>query len=244
MSKRHIFLADVHLRHEESAKRKALIRLISEVSVPNVHLYILGDLFDVWIGAVQFESEPEMTTVVEALRNFVHAGGKLSFFHGNRDYCMEDYFTRELGAETVPYWKIIDLDGQKTYLNHGDLLCTGDHLYHVARWFMRGRLLVRLFRHFPIGVKYSITEAYRGISKRRDPAHRREHHGINRAKVKQLIRRGVDLIICGHVHEHTDRIYCRGARQARVISLPPWHECGWILEHSDGAFTLRAVDFT
>ena len=244
MNERHVFVADVHLRREELAKRDALIAFISHVATPGVHLYLLGDLFDVWVGPTQVEMEPELLPVIETLGRFIKAGGKLTFFHGNRDYAMADYLTRRFGAETVYYWKIIDLDGRKAYLNHGDLLCTGDHVYQMARLVMRNRFLVRLFlRFFPGSLKLSFGRAYRGVSKRRS-AHRKERPGNSRDKVKRLIRRGVELVIFGHVHEHLDRVYRVGDRQARLISLPLWRDCGTVLEYTDGEFTLRTVNFT
>lgn len=244
MTERHVFVADVHLRREELAKRDALIGYLSGIAAPGVHLYVLGDLFDAWVGPVQLETEPELGPVIEALGRFIDAGGKLTFFHGNRDYCMADYLTRRFGAETVYYWKIIDLDGRKTYLNHGDLLCTGDQLYQLARLVMRNRFLVGLFlRFFPPRLRLGFGLAYRGVSERR-PAHRKERSGISRDKVRRLIRRGVELIVFGHVHEHIDRVYRVGDRQARLISLPVWQEHGVVLEYAHGDFTLRTINFT
>jgi len=244
VSRRHVFIADIHLRREQLVKRDALIRFISQLPAPEVHLYVLGDLFDVYVGEVQLEREPELRPVIEALGRFVRSGGKLTFFHGNRDYCMADYLTRRFGAETVYYSKIIDLDGKKTYLNHGDLLCTRDQLYQLARMVMRNRHLVKIFLHyFPTRLKFSIGQAYRGVSERRG-SHRKERPGINRDKVRKLVRRGVELIICGHVHERLDRTYQEGRRQARLISLPLWQGQGGALEYADGSFTLRPIDFT
>ena len=244
MSERHVFVADVHLRREELAKRDAFIRLLSERSRPGVHLYLLGDLFNVWIGEVQLKTEPEMVPVIEAMRQLVRAGAGLTFFHGNRDYSMGNYLSREIGAETVRYWKIIELDGRKTYLNHGDLLCTADQLYHVSRWFTRNPLFLGLSRFFPVQLKYGIARAYRSISRRQDPHRHWKRHGINRAKVRKLMRRGVELIICGHIHERVDHTYRHRGRQTRVIALPPWHKHGSALSYANGKFSFRHVDFT
>ena len=243
MSERKVFLADVHLRREELAKRDALIRYLAGLSRPGVHLYLLGDLFNTWIGEAQLQDEPEFVPVIEAMRSLVGSGAKLTFFHGNRDYPIGNYPTRELGAETVRYSKIIDLDGRKTFLTHGDLLSTGDQLYHVARWFMRGPISGVIFRLLPVEFQYGITSGYRGISERRDPARRKKRHGIHRAKVWSLMRRGVELIICGHVHEHLDRIYRHKGREARVISLPQWQDRGGALEYTHGKFDLKIIDF-
>jgi UDP-2,3-diacylglucosamine hydrolase len=238
-----VFLADVHLRREELAKRDALIGYLGGISRVGVHLYLLGDLFNTWIGQAQLEDEPELVPVFEAMKVLVRSGAKLTFFHGNRDYCIGNDLTRTLGAETVRYSKVIDLGGKKTLLTHGDLLSTGDQLYHLARFFMRGPISGLLFRLLPTPLKYGIVSGYRGISERRDPVRRKKRHGIHPAKVHSLMRRGVELIICGHVHEHRERTYRHRGRELRLITLPQWETEGAALEYSDGKFTLKAIDF-
>jgi UDP-2,3-diacylglucosamine hydrolase len=240
---RHVFVADVHLRREERSKRDALVKFISDLPADGVHLHLLGDLFNVWVGDVQPELETELLPVIEAMRKFIERGGKLTFFHGNRDYCMQDYLTRRIGAETVFYWKIIDLDGRRTYLTHGDLLSRGDQLYHVARWFMRGPISMRLWRLFPVEWRYGFTGAYRNMSQRQEGDRRAKRYNINRFKVQRLMRRGVSLVICGHVHEYTDRTYRHRGRETRIITLPPWREHGSALEYSNGVFVLKTIDF-
>ncbi len=86
MTERHIFIADVHLRREEIAKRDHLLRFLSGLAGEGVNLYILGDLFNLWVGDRQLVSEPELIPVVDAIRDFVKAGGNLVFLHGNRDF--------------------------------------------------------------------------------------------------------------------------------------------------------------
>jgi UDP-2,3-diacylglucosamine hydrolase len=177
------------------------------------------------------------------MKALVGSGAKLTFFHGNRDYPIGNDLTRALGAETVRYSKIIDLDGRRTFLTHGDLLCTGDRLYHLARFFMRGPISGLIFRVLPTSLKYGIVSGYRGISERRDPMRRERRHGIHPAKVHSLMRRGVELIICGHVHEHRERTYRHRGRELRLITLPQWGSHGAALEYASGSFTLKTVDF-
>lgn len=244
MSDRHVFIADVHLFHEETDKRDQLVRFFSNVATPGVNLYILGDLFDIWIGEDQLESEPELIPVFDAMKLFVNAGGKLVFFHGNRDFMMCDYLSCSVGAETVPYSKTILVNGHKVYLNHGDMLCTGDTGYHVVRWLTRSWLSKQVFKRLPAGVRYAVSGSYRNVSRKQDPGRSRERHGINVHAVRALMRRKVDVIVCGHVHEHRHYLYRFRDREVRVISLPPWPEPGSVLEYSDGSFVLKDPDLT
>lgn len=243
MSERHLFVADVHLRREEVAKRDALIALIRRNARPGVHLYILGDLFDLWIGSVQREIEPEWEPLFEAFKHFVDAGGKFTIFHGNRDYMMGDDLTRTLGAETVGGARTIDLDGRKVFLTHGDMLCTGDQLYHVARRVTRGPIASILWSFFPLRWKVGFAEAYRHISGRQGRSRREARHGISRPMLRRLVRRGVDVVICGHIHEQTEHVFRHGGRELQVKTLADWGTGGTVLEYVEGGFTLRTVDF-
>ena len=243
MNERHVFVADLHLQRDHPRKTDGFLRFVSELPKRGLHLYVLGDLFDVWIGSVQLRTEPEWNPVVDALGDVVTGGGVLSFFHGNRDYCMGRYLTRAIGAETVPAAKTVEVDGHKIYLTHGDLLCTGDQLYHVARWFMRGPISSLIWKCMPTDWRYGFYSGYRRISKNQDPSRKRVRHGVNRTRLKRLARRGVEVIVCGHLHEHTDRVERFPGGAIRLITLPVWEEHGSFLEYVDGEFVLKRVDF-
>jgi UDP-2,3-diacylglucosamine hydrolase len=243
VSERHVFVADVHLKRDETAKRDALIRVIDALAAPGTRLYLLGDTFDVWIGAGQLEAEPEMRPVIDAMERFTRSGGALAYFHGNRDFYMGRWLTRRMGAETVRDSKTISLDGRRTHLTHGEGLCTADQLHHFVRWMLQSPVLTAVFHLLPRELKYGASRAYRGISTRIRPRHQAPRHGINRAVLNRLIRRGIEVVICGHAHAPADRVLRHAGREARLIVLPPWTDRGWMLEYSDGAFALKAIDY-
>ncbi len=238
-----MFVADVHLKRDETAKRDALIRLIDSLARPGMRLYLLGDVFDVWIGEVQLETEPEMRPVIEAMERFVKSGGALTFFHGNRDFYMGRFLTRRAGAETVRRSKVIDLDGRRTWLAHGDLLHAPDQLHRFVRWLLRTPVLTAVFYALPRDMKYGTSRTYQGISSRVRPRPEVPKHEIDRAAIRRLARRGIDVVICGHAHVPVDRVVRHGGREIRLIVLPAWTDRGWALEYSGGAFELKAVDY-
>ncbi len=244
MSERHVFVADVHLTRREMPKREALVRLIDGLARPGVRLYLLGDIFDVWIGAVQLEAEPETLSVIDAMARFVQAGGALTFFHGNRDFYMGRFLTRRVGAETVRGGKLVTLDGRRAWLSHGEMLCTSDHLYYFVGSLLRTPFFTALFHALPADMRYGASRTYRDISLRVRPRGQGARHGVSREAVRRLMRRGVEIVICGHVHEPSDRVVRWRGREARVIVLPPWTDRGWALEYSGGAFALKPVDYS
>ena len=245
VTERHVFVADVHLKRDETAKRDALVRTIDGLARPGTRLYLLGDVFDVWIGPVQLDTEPEMRPAIEAMERFVRAGGKLTFFHGNRDFYMGRWLTRRMGAETVRNGKTVSLDGRRTYLTHGESLCTADHLYAFVRWLLQSALMTTVFHLLPSELKYGGSRTYRDISTRVRPRGPSRRHGIDRDALRRLMRRGVEIVVCGHLHESSDTRVRHGGREARVIVLPPWSETrGWTLEYARGEFALKPVDYS
>ncbi len=243
MSERHVFVADVHLKRDETAKRDALVRAIDALARPGTRLYLLGDTFDVWIGAGQLESEPEMRPVIDAMERFVRAGGALTYFHGNRDFFMGRWLTRRMGAETVRGGKTVSLDGRSAYLAHGETLCTADQLQRFVRWLVQSPVLTAVFHLLPRELKYGASRVYRDISTRVRPRGPAVRHGINRAALNRLIRRGVEVVICGHVHAASERVLRHDGRETRLIVLPPWTDRGWMLEYAGGRFSLNAIEY-
>lgn len=243
MNERHVFFADVHLRKDQLAKRDALLGVLDELARPGVHLYSLGDMFDVWVGPDHVRVEKELAPVLEAIGKFTASGARFTWFHGNRDFYMGRFLSQKMGAETVSESAVIELDGQRVYLNHGDLLCTGDQLYHVAKWFIRGPLIWSIYRTFPLSWKFGMVRAYKNLSQRQVPRRRKKRHGVNPDRVAALIAEGVDVIICGHIHEPRDDVIADGDRGCRLIVLPPWNENGTLTEYIDGDFVTRTVEF-
>ena len=244
MKSRHVFLADVHLRRDDVRRRETFVRLVDGLAEADVRLYVLGDLFDFWLGPAQLEVEPEWQTVFDALGRVTAAGGQVTFFHGNRDYCMGRYLTRAIGAETVPHSTTIDLDGRRVLLTHSDMLCTCDQLYHVARRFTRGRLFSAVWWCVPSRLKFGCYRVYRNISRRQDRERRASRHGIDRAALRALVRRGIDVVVCGHVHAPSDRPFRHAGRTLRVITLPTWDDRPAVLEWTGGDFVLTPVEST
>ena len=243
MSERHLFVADVHLRREEAGKRRAFIRLLDDHARPDVHLWVLGDLFDLWIGSVQIALEPEWRELFDAFARFVDAGAKLTFFHGNRDYCMGRYLTRTLGAETVAVGKTLELDGRRVHLTHGDMLCTGDQAYTLLRALVRGPLFDLFWSCVPARWKVGLSGIYRSASLRHVPDREEARHGLSRTALRRLVRRDVELLICGHIHRPIEGRFRRGDRELEVRTLPAWEDRGAVLEYADGRFALLSVDF-
>ena len=131
MSDKHtLFIADLHLAADRPDITAAFLRFLREHAVKADALYILGDLFEVWIG--DDNPEPLLDTVATALAR-LSAQVPIYFIHGNRDFVLRQGYANRAGMQLLPQQQVIDLYGTPTLIMHGDSLCTLDIAYQKFR---------------------------------------------------------------------------------------------------------------
>lgn len=126
-----LFIADLHLAADRSDITAAFLRFLREQAMHAEALYILGDLFEVWIG--DDNPEPLLAEVASALKTVSDSGVALYFIHGNRDFFLRNAYAKRCGMTILPPAKVIDLYGKPTLIMHGDSLCTLDIAYQKFR---------------------------------------------------------------------------------------------------------------
>jgi UDP-2,3-diacylglucosamine diphosphatase len=122
-----LFVSDLHLHASRPAVTACFLRFLSHTASQARALYILGDLFESWIG----DDAPGQTgiEVSAALRSLADRGVACSFMQGNRDFLISRHFAVRSGLTLLPDETVIDLHGERALLMHGDTLCTDDHAY-------------------------------------------------------------------------------------------------------------------
>ena len=125
------FIADLHLSESHPQLTALFQKFIQEKAVHAQAVYILGDLFDFWIG--DDENSPLVQTIKQTIRSLTKRGIACYFIHGNRDFLIGKTFARDTGMTLLPEYTVIDLFGTPTLLCHGDTLCTDDHSYQKFR---------------------------------------------------------------------------------------------------------------
>jgi UDP-2,3-diacylglucosamine hydrolase len=130
-----IFISDLHLSAERPEKLALFHRFLDHSRGRADAIYILGDLFEIWLGDDD-DSEPH-PEIVAALAELTFAGVALYVMRGNRDFLFGDDFARETGATMLPDYHVLDLFGTATLLTHGDLLCTKDVQYQAFRKYVQ-----------------------------------------------------------------------------------------------------------
>src|SRR6476659_7246939 len=127
-----LFLSDLHLAPERPAASAAFHAFTRGPARAAAAVYILGDLFDAWIGDDQLR-DPFAADIAASLRALTVAGVPVHIARGNRDFLLGEAFARATGAALLPDELVVEAGGARLVVLHGDLLCTGDVDYQRYR---------------------------------------------------------------------------------------------------------------
>lgn len=193
------FIADLHLS-ENRPHLLALFRQFMQEQAPEAEkLYILGDLFDFWIG--DDEQSDLISEVQQLIRHLTEQGVPCYFQHGNRDFLIGKKFAKACGLTLLPTYHVIDLYGTPTLLCHGDTLCVDDVKYQQYRKKVHQKWRQWLFLHLPLKVRLKIAEKIRAKSRQDKQVKSTEIMDVNAAFVQQMFAQfHVTQMIHGHTH--------------------------------------------
>lgn len=193
------FIADLHLS-ENRLHLLALFRQFMQEQAPEAEkLYILGDLFDFWIG--DDEQSDLISEVQQLIRHLTEQGVPCYFQHGNRDFLIGKKFANACGLTLLPTYQVIDLYGTPTLLCHGDTLCVDDVKYQQYRKKVHQKWRQWLFLHLPLKVRLNIAEKIRAKSRQDKQLKSTEIMDVNADFVQQMFAQfHVAQMIHGHTH--------------------------------------------
>ena len=156
------FISDLHLSDKHPELTQAFFVFLNESKEACTHLYILGDLFEAWIG--DDDDTPIYQEIKKALLEFTTNGPETFFIHGNRDFLIGNDFAKDTGITILPDPYSLDINGQKVVLSHGDFLCTDDIDYIAFRDQVRTKEWQANFLQKDLTERKEIAEAMRGAS--------------------------------------------------------------------------------
>ena len=156
-----IFISDLHLDQNQTILRDALEQFLETHCSDADELYILGDLFEAWIG--DDDPREHSRTIVKMLSTL---NSKLFIMHGNRDFLIGDRFCQETGAELLEDPSLISIGNENVLLSHGDSFCTLDLSYQKMRPILRSKEFQRDFLQKELKEREFISEQMRGESKK------------------------------------------------------------------------------
>ena len=236
-----LFISDLHLAPERPETVNLFLHFLADRARDARRLYILGDLFDAWIGDDDDASPyPEIRA---GLRDLAASGTECRLMHGNRDFLIGRGFCRDTGCTLLRDPCLIELDGEPVLLMHGDLLCTDDVDYQRFRRRIRNPLVKRLFLWKPLEARRRVAADYRRKSGAATADKRAEIMDVNGATVARFMGRfGATRLVHGHTHRPADHDLVVHGRPARRVVLAEWHaDQGEVLVHRPGAWHREPV---
>ncbi|SEF78056.1 UDP-2,3-diacylglucosamine diphosphatase [Marinobacterium lutimaris] len=237
------FIADLHLQPERPDITRAFLYFLEEIIQPGDSLYLLGDIFEYWIG----DDAPldGMEPALDKLEQLSNGGSEVFFQHGNRDFLVGEAFAKRIGATLLPEALVIELNSGPALLMHGDQLCTDDEPYQQFRTQVRNPDWQQQFLSQPVEQRRAIAEQMRAQSKAQGAMKAETIMDVNAEEVsRQMRQHGVEVLIHGHTHRpaiHPDQI---APGIGKRIVLGDWGQNGWYLVESEATTNLELIEFT
>ena len=220
---RTIFLADAHLTAPTEHNYRLLLRFFRELEGNTETLFIMGDLFDFWLG---FPSNPlrQYDEILVALQSLVNSGCRLVYFEGNHDFHLGPVFRQRLGADIHSEPAIMTVQGQKLFLCHGDQIHCADYGYRLLRLFLHNRVTAAALAYVPPSLALRIRTCLQHNSRAGYPVNnqRWNYREIIRTFACSVREQGCDGLVTGHFH----LAFCEelDGSPFTVLSLGDWME--------------------
>jgi len=228
MRRESLFISDLHLTANRPEVVERFLHFCHRRATGAERLYILGDLFDAYIGDDN-ESWP-FNAIKSGLKRLTEHGTHVFVQHGNRDFLLGDRFAHQTGARLLNDYEVIDLYGTPALVTHGDLLCTDDIQYQAARQRVRAPQWKANALGKPLWMRQLYARWYRFKSGLDKGAKTHEIMDVNPATVESVMREyGVNLLIHGHTHRPAMHLLQIDGKTAQRVVLPEWNGQEWLL---------------
>lgn len=238
------FVSDIHLKDINERSGNILLRFLRSLESrerPVTHLFLLGDIFDLWIGEGRVFTE-RFKDVINLLASLRRQGVEIHYFEGNHDVHVSRFWERELG---IPVWteaKYFPVDGKLLRVEHGDLINLNDQAYLRYRRFYRHPVLEKLAYNLP-GVFWDQVGQW---ASRKSRGHSSKDRADREIELRDMIRvharrsfheSPFDAIITGHMHFRDDYEFEMSGRVIRSLNLGSWFDAPCALLLRQGHFT-------
>jgi UDP-2,3-diacylglucosamine hydrolase len=233
---RNIFIADAHLRSPNDANYRTLIRFLETLPADTDTLYLLGDIFEFWIGSPD-PVYSHYREIIDCLKGVRGRGVRIVYFEGNHDFHLGRFFQEQLQAEVHGEGAVVEIGGERVYLCHGDQINREDYRYRAFRLVCHSRVVRALI---PVFSRRLAARAAATLSRRSSRQHaarkrRWDYRVILANFARDRFAAGCDAVITGHYHlpfieEEGGRVF---------ISLGDWITQFSYAQWLDGHFTLE-----
>ena len=237
-----LFVSDIHL----DQKRSAVVDLFDDFLKNRAYqadaLYILGDLFEYWIG--DDADYPHYTKIFNSLKRLSENNIPVYFQHGNRDFLVQKEFCKLTGITILPEEYIANIYGQKILLMHGDTLCTDDVEYQQFRKKTHNKTLQWIVLHLPVRIRQSIANHLRDTSAQAISNKSAEIMDANQLTIEQTMQKHqTKTLVHGHTHRPGIHEFTKDSSTYQRIVLGDWYTQGSVLSFTKENYQLETISF-
>ena len=231
------FISDLHLQESRPDITKAFLEFLDDTASKAEKLYILGDLFEAWIGD---DDQNNFISEIQAALLKTNKTTKIFFLHGNRDFLIGTEFASSSGFELLNDPTIEEMFGNNVLLMHGDLLCTEDRDYQAFRKTSRDPKWQDEFLNKSIQERQEIALNLRTISKEATEIKKDEIMDVSTTEVIRIMEESsVNLLIHGHTHRPKSHNIKVNDQPAERIVLGDWDAYGWYIWMDSSSCELK-----
>jgi UDP-2,3-diacylglucosamine hydrolase len=235
-----LFVSDLHLDADRPDIGNQFLGFLKSEATEAEALYILGDLFEAWIG--DDDPNAHYAVIKMALRALSDKGIPVYFMHGNRDFMVGEQFANETGVTILPDPYPITMYGEKALLSHGDAMCTDDVQYQQIRLMTRNPQWQAAILEKSLGERLAFAESARQQSLERAINLDDEIMDVNDDAVKKvMLEHGVDVLLHGHTHRPAIHKLDLDGRKAKRVVLGDWYDQGSIVRWDLGGPVLSEI---
>jgi UDP-2,3-diacylglucosamine hydrolase len=235
------FISDLHLQDTEPKIIDAFLHFLNLQATHSAGLYILGDLFEAWIG--DDDRSKLVKHITASLKKLTAQGVPVYFIHGNRDFLIGARFAQETGVTLLADPSVIELYGKKILLMHGDLLCIDDLKYQQFRAKVHQPNFQKRILSLPLFVRRSLAWWARYKSKKHTGKTNLVLQDVNHAEVlRTMTHYDADILIHGHTHRPATHDVTLPHKNAQRRVLAAWHDVGhYLCLTPNGVFTDHSL---
>ena len=218
------FISDLHLSENTPSVTEGFFEFLKTAAQELSHLYILGDLFEAWIGD---DNDSELATnVMQEINHATRNGLEIFFIHGNRDFLCGQKFAEQSNLTLLPDPFFLNFFDQKIALSHGDNFCTEDLEYIKFKKEVRSEKWQQEFLQKPLDDRLNIASNMRDASQKNNSNKDISIMDVTPNAIQEFFaEHRIDLLIHGHTHRPNTHQINSGTR----IVLGDWHKTGWCL---------------
>lgn len=239
-----LFISDLHLDGSRPDITAQFLEFLQGEARHAQALYILGDLFETWIG--DDDPDPGKRRIVQGLRSLTDDGVPCHVMHGNRDFLLGKRFFAETGTQPIADSTVVNLYGRRVLLLHGDTLCIDDPAYQRLRRIVHNPVVQLLARSLSLQQRQRLARKLRAGSKAHIDANAKTRPYIMDVNAQEVVRilreQGVDCMIHGHTHRPAihEIALPDGSKGTRIV-LGDWYEQGSVLRWDRNGYELAGL---